>query len=77
MKIAVITDDEKTISQHFGRAPYYMVFTIEDGHIIRPVSVRLSVRFFMMLVGELFVTQFITPLARCDLSVIYREDHVK
>jgi predicted Fe-Mo cluster-binding NifX family protein len=29
MKIAVITDDGKTISQHFGRAPYYMVFSIE------------------------------------------------
>ena len=33
MKIAVITDDGKTISQHFGRAPYYMVFSIEDGKI--------------------------------------------
>jgi predicted Fe-Mo cluster-binding NifX family protein len=34
MKIAVITDDGKTISQHFGRAPYYLVFTIEDGAIV-------------------------------------------
>lgn len=34
MKIAAITDDGKTISQHFGRAPYYMVFTVEDGSII-------------------------------------------
>lgn len=34
MKIAVITDDGKTISQHFGRAPYYMVLTIEEGKII-------------------------------------------
>lgn len=34
MKIAVITDDGKTISQHFGRAPYYMVLTIEDGKIV-------------------------------------------
>lgn len=34
MKIAVITDDGKTVSQHFGRAPYYMVFTVEDGKII-------------------------------------------
>jgi len=33
MKIAVITDDGKTISQHFGRAPYYLVLTIEDGKI--------------------------------------------
>ena len=31
MKIATITEDGKTISQHFGRAPYYMVFTIEEG----------------------------------------------
>lgn len=31
MKIATITDNGKTISQHFGRAPYYMVFTIEEG----------------------------------------------
>lgn len=34
MKIAVITDDGRTISQHFGRAPYYMVLTVEDGSIV-------------------------------------------
>ena len=34
MKIAVITDDGKTISHHFGRAPYYLVLTIEEGKII-------------------------------------------
>lgn len=34
MKIAVITDDGKTISQHFGRAAYYLVMTIEGGKII-------------------------------------------
>ncbi|WP_119070541.1 NifB/NifX family molybdenum-iron cluster-binding protein [Aggregatilinea lenta] len=34
MKIAVVTEDGQTISQHFGRAPYYLVFTIEDGAII-------------------------------------------
>ena len=33
MKIAVITDDGKTISRHFGRAQYYLVLTIEDGKI--------------------------------------------
>ncbi len=33
MKIAVITEDGKTISQHFGRAPFYMVLTIEEGKI--------------------------------------------
>ena len=32
-KIAVITDDGTTISQHFGRAPYYMVVTVENGQI--------------------------------------------
>jgi predicted Fe-Mo cluster-binding NifX family protein len=34
MRIAVVTDDERTISQHFGRAPYYLVVTIEDGQIV-------------------------------------------
>jgi predicted Fe-Mo cluster-binding NifX family protein len=31
MKIALITDDGQTISQHFGRALYYLVVTIEEG----------------------------------------------
>ncbi len=34
MKIAVITDDGNTISQHFGRAPFFLVLTIEEGKII-------------------------------------------
>ena len=34
MKIAAITDDGKTISQHFGRAPYYMVISIEEGSVV-------------------------------------------
>jgi predicted Fe-Mo cluster-binding NifX family protein len=34
MKIAVITEDGQTISQHFGRAPYYLVFTVEDKKIV-------------------------------------------
>jgi len=34
MKIAVISDDGKTISQHFGRARHYVVFTIKDGKIL-------------------------------------------
>ena len=33
MKIAVITDDMKTISAHFGRAQHYLVFTAENGKI--------------------------------------------
>ena len=35
MKIAAITDDGKTISQHFGRAQYYLVATIENGQIVQ------------------------------------------
>lgn len=34
MKIAFITEDGKTISQHFGRAPFYLVLSIEEGKII-------------------------------------------
>ena len=34
MKIAAITDDGKTISQHFGRAPDYLVLTVEEGSIV-------------------------------------------
>jgi predicted Fe-Mo cluster-binding NifX family protein len=35
MKIAVVTDDGKMISQHFGRAVHYLVLTVEDGKITR------------------------------------------
>ena len=34
MKIAAISEDAVTISQHFGRAPLYVVVTIEDGKVI-------------------------------------------
>ena len=35
MKVAVVTDDNKTISPHFGRAQYYLVYEIsDDGTII-------------------------------------------
>ncbi len=34
MKIAVVTDDGTTISQHFGRATHYSVVTVQDGRII-------------------------------------------
>jgi predicted Fe-Mo cluster-binding NifX family protein len=33
MKIAVVTDDGRTISMHFGRATHYLVCTVEDGKI--------------------------------------------
>lgn len=34
MKIAAITEDGTAISQHFGRAPLYLVVTVEDGKIV-------------------------------------------
>ena len=34
MKIAAVTEDGVTISQHFGRAPYYVVLTIADGQVV-------------------------------------------
>jgi predicted Fe-Mo cluster-binding NifX family protein len=33
MKIAVVTDDELTVSQHFGRALWYIIYTVEDGKV--------------------------------------------
>jgi predicted Fe-Mo cluster-binding NifX family protein len=33
MKIAVISDDGVTVSQHFGRAQQYVIVTFENGHI--------------------------------------------
>jgi predicted Fe-Mo cluster-binding NifX family protein len=33
-KVAAITDDGKIISQHFGRAQYYLVATVENGQIV-------------------------------------------
>ena len=33
MKLAVVSDDHRTICAHFGRAVYYEVFTISDGKI--------------------------------------------
>jgi len=34
MKIAAVSDDGVSISQHFGRAPHYVVLTIEEGQIV-------------------------------------------
>jgi len=48
MKIALITDDGKTISQHFGRAQYYLVVTIENGEIVnRELRSKLGHAHFM------------------------------
>lgn len=35
MKIAAISEDGTTISQHFGRAPYYVVLTVEDDKVVK------------------------------------------
>jgi predicted Fe-Mo cluster-binding NifX family protein len=34
MKIAAVSEDGVTISQHFGRAPYYVVVTVEEGKMV-------------------------------------------
>jgi len=34
MKIAAVSEDGVTISQHFGRAPFYVIVTVEDGKIV-------------------------------------------
>jgi predicted Fe-Mo cluster-binding NifX family protein len=33
-RIAAATDDGKTVSRHFGRAPNYLVLTVEDGRVV-------------------------------------------
>ncbi|MGC8838873.1 MAG: NifB/NifX family molybdenum-iron cluster-binding protein [Anaerolineae bacterium] len=34
MKIAAVSEDGVTISQHFGRAPFYVVVTVENGEVV-------------------------------------------
>jgi predicted Fe-Mo cluster-binding NifX family protein len=34
MRIAAVTEDSVTISEHFGRAPYYLVVTVENSKIV-------------------------------------------
>lgn len=34
MKIAVVTDDGTTVCQHFGRAMFYIVSTVEGGQVM-------------------------------------------
>lgn len=34
MKIAAISEDGITISQHFGRAPYYVVLSVEENNVV-------------------------------------------
>jgi predicted Fe-Mo cluster-binding NifX family protein len=47
-KVAAITVDGKTISQHFGRAQYYLVATVENGQIVnRELRNKLGHTHFM------------------------------
>jgi predicted Fe-Mo cluster-binding NifX family protein len=34
VKIAAVSEDGVTVSEHFGRAPFYVVVTVEDGEIV-------------------------------------------
>ena len=34
MKIAAVSEDGTTLSQHFGRAPYYVVVMVQDGKVV-------------------------------------------
>ena len=34
MKIAAVSEDGVSISQHFGRAPLYVIVTVEDGQVV-------------------------------------------
>ncbi len=52
MKVAAITDDGTTISQHFGRANHYMVVTIVDGMITeRELREKLGHSHFIQIEG--------------------------
>ncbi len=33
MKVAIVTNNGQTISQHFGRASHYAIYTIENGEV--------------------------------------------
>jgi predicted Fe-Mo cluster-binding NifX family protein len=34
VKVAIVTDDNRTVSPHFGRAQYYLVYEISDGKVL-------------------------------------------
>ncbi|MCK5544420.1 MAG: hypothetical protein KAI35_04325 [Desulfobulbaceae bacterium] len=34
MKIAIATDDKKSIAEHFGRSAFILVATVEDGKVV-------------------------------------------
>ena len=34
LRIAAVTEDGSNLSSHFGMAPYYKVFTVDDGRVV-------------------------------------------
>ena len=34
LKIAAVTEDNQVLSSHFGRAPFYRVFSVENGTVV-------------------------------------------
>jgi predicted Fe-Mo cluster-binding NifX family protein len=47
MKIAAVSEDLSTVAQHFGRAPYYVVVTVEGGVVVgRETRAKASHRDF-------------------------------
>ena len=48
MKIAAVSEDGATVAQHFGRAPYYVVVTVEEGRVVgRETRPKVGHREFM------------------------------
>lgn len=53
MKIAFVTDDGKIISKHFGRAPFYLVFTLQNGNVVsKEMRNKISHREFRAIEGS-------------------------
>jgi predicted Fe-Mo cluster-binding NifX family protein len=47
MRIAAVSEDLATVAQHFGRAPYYVVVTVEGGAVVgRETRAKASHRDF-------------------------------
>lgn len=39
MKIAVVSNDQNTVSQHFGRSKYFIIYEVENGEV-KNVEIR-------------------------------------
>lgn len=38
IKLAAVTEDGEILSSHFGRAPFYRVFTLQDGQVVQEAT---------------------------------------